>query len=696
VQPASPAAQCGLSEGYTLCIEVPDGVLSGDITVSATASGGTKAIAYVEFQWGTKRVLVDFWAPYTFTWQTAKYLDGTAPLKARVVTYPNEVAGSFVSLSATLDNGNVTSVPANPTDWDERFQPRPVTDADPVIAAVGDSADGSATSDAVAASIQAATPHLLLYLGDIYEYGTWPEWLGYYGVSSWDDPNGVGDRWGAMASYTDYTLGNHEARELATWRDYWHGRPNWRAFEYGGVYFLNLNSECALVGGCGVGSPQYTFVEQALAATTKSCVVAYWHRPVLSAVSDTPAMEPLWSLIARNGGDLVLNGHAHTMQAFKPLNASLQAKQPDSHVVELVSGAGAHHFTSAVETDTRAQWHGKNTAGAVYITAVGGAGGAATRLDWEFRDTAGAPVVDAGGTAGSGSVPCENPPPAPPKAEYVFTGSGTTGAFKSHSFTVSSVPKTLSLRLDWDNASADLNVFLKNPAGTTVAFANGSTAKPEVVTYNATTAGTWQANVSFKSGSASYELLVNPTSANQAPTARFTSSCTGLTCSFDGRGSSDSDGTISSYAWEFGDGSTGSGATPTRTYAAAGTYPVKLTVTDNAGATSATTQQVTVTAPATSAEYVFTGSGTTGAFKSHSFTVSSVPKTLYLRLDWDNASADLNLFLKNPAGTTVAYANGGAKPEVVQYTATTTGTWKANVSFKSGSASYELLVNPSG
>jgi subtilisin family serine protease len=86
---------------------------------------------------------------------------------------------------------------------------------------------------------------------------------------------------------------------------------------------------------------------------------------------------------------------------------------------------------------------------------------------------------------------------------------------------------------------------------------------------------------------------------NQAPTASFTSSCSGLTCSFNGSGSTDTDGTIASYAWSFGNGASGSGATTSQTYATGGTYTVTLTVTDNAGATGTRTQQVTVTAPAT-------------------------------------------------------------------------------------------------
>ncbi|WP_187437953.1 PKD domain-containing protein [Actinomadura decatromicini] len=81
---------------------------------------------------------------------------------------------------------------------------------------------------------------------------------------------------------------------------------------------------------------------------------------------------------------------------------------------------------------------------------------------------------------------------------------------------------------------------------------------------------------------------------NQAPTAAFTANCDALNCSFNAAGSSDEDGTIASYAWDFGDGKDGTGATPQHAYEQAGTYTVKLTVTDNRGGTGTKTQDVTV------------------------------------------------------------------------------------------------------
>jgi PKD repeat protein len=81
---------------------------------------------------------------------------------------------------------------------------------------------------------------------------------------------------------------------------------------------------------------------------------------------------------------------------------------------------------------------------------------------------------------------------------------------------------------------------------------------------------------------------------NQPPTARIASSCNGLACTFDGSGSTDADGSIASYAWTFGDGSTSTEASPHHAYAAPGTYSVRLTVTDSVGTSASTTSSVDV------------------------------------------------------------------------------------------------------
>ena len=88
------------------------------------------------------------------------------------------------------------------------------------------------------------------------------------------------------------------------------------------------------------------------------------------------------------------------------------------------------------------------------------------------------------------------------------------------------------------------------------------------------------------------------TQPNVAPTAAIGSSVTDLTASLTGTDSTDSDGTIASYAWDFGDGQSGTGRDVTHVYGAAGTFTVTLTVTDDDGATATAQATVTTTAPA--------------------------------------------------------------------------------------------------
>jgi PKD repeat protein len=93
--------------------------------------------------------------------------------------------------------------------------------------------------------------------------------------------------------------------------------------------------------------------------------------------------------------------------------------------------------------------------------------------------------------------------------------------------------------------------------------------------------------------------------ANQAPTAVFSATPTNgvapLAVAFNAAASTDADGTINGYAWNFGDGATGAGQTATHAYSAGGTFTATLTVTDDDGATAVTSLTITVNQAPTAA-----------------------------------------------------------------------------------------------
>jgi PKD repeat protein len=144
-----------------------------------------------------------------------------------------------------------------------------------------------------------------------------------------------------------------------------------------------------------------------------------------------------------------------------------------------------------------------------------------------------------------------------------------------------------------------------DPDGTVTAYAwtfgDGGTATGKTAAHTYAAAGTYTVTLTVTddkgaTGTSTGSVTVAPI-PNAAPTASFTTTADRLSISTDGRASTDSDGTVTEYAWDFGDGGTATGSTAAHDYAVGGTYTVSLTVTDDKGATATRTSTVTVTAP---------------------------------------------------------------------------------------------------
>lgn len=168
---------------------------------------------------------------------------------------------------------------------------------------------------------------------------------------------------------------------------------------------------------------------------------------------------------------------------------------------------------------------------------------------------------------------------------------------------------------------------------------------------------------------------------NTPPVASYSNSCSNLSCDFDGSASTDSDGSISSYAWDFGDGNSGSGANVNHIFAASGDYTVNLTVTDNEGATDTNSSLVTVSggggvATSMSVSAVLTGTQSAGrGQKLASATVTIVD-------DLGNAVSDATV-TGDFSGTIVENAVSGITvvDGTVQILSSSTAGGKVSVSF---------------
>jgi len=191
---------------------------------------------------------------------------------------------------------------------------------------------------------------------------------------------------------------------------------------------------------------------------------------------------------------------------------------------------------------------------------------------------------------------------SPPTA--VFTAAPLTGPS----------PLTVSFDASGSSDSGSITTY-------SWSFGDGHTGTGVSTTHTYTLEGTFSAVLTVTDNYGATDTTSTPITVaaplNDSPTAAFTATpATGqvpLTVQFNASGSDDPDGTIDSYAWDFGDGDSGTGLTSSHTYTTPGVYVVLLTVTDDEGATDTTDESITVTIPGNEPPVAaFTYSGGTG------------------------------------------------------------------------------------
>lgn len=221
---------------------------------------------------------------------------------------------------------------------------------------------------------------------------------------------------------------------------------------------------------------------------------------------------------------------------------------------------------------------------------------------WAFGD---------GGTSGS-----QNPSHtfvSPGNYSATLTVTDNNGATASSTVSISAVanqPPTAAasatptsglapLAVNFTGSASDLDGTIASYAWS---FGDGGTASVPNPSHTYVTAGNYTATLTVTdnngaTGSSSVAISAT-TAGNQPPTAGASATPTSgkapLVVAFTGSGT-DSDGTIASYAWSFGDGGTSNSQNPSHTYSSPGNYTATLTVTDNGGATGSSTVGISVT-----------------------------------------------------------------------------------------------------
>jgi 3',5'-cyclic AMP phosphodiesterase CpdA len=213
-----------------------------------------------------------------------------------------------------------------------------------IVWAVGDGGNGSAEAKRLAGTIAADQPRRVLYLGDVYERGTARDFSKRFATV-----------YGALAKRMAPTPGNHDwPNHAAGYDPYWRKVTGRRlahhyAFSLGGWRIISLNSQTPDDAG------QLAFLRRQL--NGRRCVLAFMHRPRFNAGlhhNEERDVDAIWQAL-RGHATLLLAGHDHNLQRFKPVDRTTQ----------LVIGAGGRERYAVNGADPRLAYSNDRADGAL-------------------------------------------------------------------------------------------------------------------------------------------------------------------------------------------------------------------------------------------------------------------------------------------------------------------------------------------
>ncbi len=250
------------------------------------------------------------------------------------------------------------------------------------LVGAGDIADCSLEEDEATAKLLDRIPGTVFTAGDnAYPNGTPANFADCYGPT-----------WGRHRERTRPSPGNHDHRMsgAAGYFGYFGGAAPYYYYSYdlGAWHIVSLDSEIE----AAAGSPQEQWLRADLAATTRRCTLAYWHRPRFSSSSGhggNPGMQPLWQALYEAHAEIVLAGHNHDYERFAPQTPA-GAADPTNGIREFVVGTGGAERYGFAGPLPNSEVRDSATFGVLKLVLSPGS------YSWQFIPVAGAAFTDSG------------------------------------------------------------------------------------------------------------------------------------------------------------------------------------------------------------------------------------------------------------------------------------------------------------
>jgi hypothetical protein len=225
-----------------------------------------------------------------------------------------------------------------------QFSTQALEDVAVVVAGAGDICDPTpADCGRTADVIESINPTAVFTAGDnAYHSGTLDQYNTLY------DPN-----WGRFKALTSPSPGNHDyfTTGAAGYFDYFNGAGNqagpagdrsrgYYSYDVGDWHFVALNT----MNGGPVAAAQLSWLQADLQATTKPCIAAYFHHPLVSRGEylGYAQLKPMVDILTAARADLMLVGHDHNYQRYAKMDSN-QIARADG-IRQVVVGTGGRNF----------------------------------------------------------------------------------------------------------------------------------------------------------------------------------------------------------------------------------------------------------------------------------------------------------------------------------------------------------------